>query len=345
MKAVAETIRERHGYINLLVNNAGLAKNFLPKLPGPGEVDMKKYQEMLWNAGSPQDFSAAFDVNVSAVWYTAVAFLDLLDAGNKRGNTPGVTSQILTVASGGAFRKDDKVFSVPYTLSKSAATHLGKMLAHFLKDWQIRSNVIAPGIFPSGVCVAFRRISRPCGLWTLTDSPRNGRRSNIRRVREGRCPHAPSGYDGRYGRTHTLLDQQGKRVALHRRSRVVVNMINVSFAGGSLYERHCPAYRRRPSAPLPLKLLKHDSRHDFVAAPGAHPYDYDVWIGSLGTVHTHLSMHRLSATVSADACIAIHTHSPSALIKKAYRIACFASLHPTMPVRRPISNARTSLPA
>lgn len=149
MKAVAETIRERHGYINLLVNNAGLAKNFLPKLPGPGEVDMKKYQEMLWNAGSPQDFSAAFDVNVSAVWYTAVAFLDLLDAGNKRGNTPGVTSQILTVASGGAFRKDDKVFSVPYTLSKSAATHLGKMLAHFLKDWQIRSNVIAPGIFPS----------------------------------------------------------------------------------------------------------------------------------------------------------------------------------------------------
>ncbi|KAI0754592.1 NAD-P-binding protein [Daedaleopsis nitida] len=149
MRAVAETVRTRHGYINLLVNNAGLAKNFLPKLPGPGEVDMKKYQELLWNAGSPQEFTSAFDVNVSAVWYTALAFLDLLDAGNKRGNTPGVTSQILTVASGGAFRKDDKVFSVPYTLSKSAATHLGKMLAHFLKDWQIRSNVIAPGIFPS----------------------------------------------------------------------------------------------------------------------------------------------------------------------------------------------------
>ncbi|PIL35180.1 hypothetical protein GSI_02970 [Ganoderma sinense ZZ0214-1] len=149
MQAVAETIRERHGYINLLVNNAGLAKNFLPKLPGPGEVDIKKYQEMLWNAGTPQDFSDAFDVNVSAVWYNAVCFLDLLDAGNKRNNTPGVSSQILTVASGGAFRKDDKVFSVSYTLSKSAATHLGKMLAHFLKDWQIRSNVIAPGIFPS----------------------------------------------------------------------------------------------------------------------------------------------------------------------------------------------------
>lgn len=161
MRAVAETVRTRHGYINLLVNNAGLAKNFLPKLPGPGEVDMKKYQELLWNAGSPQEFTSAFEVNVSAVWYTALAFLDLLDAGNKRQNVPGVTSQILTVASGGAFRKDDKVFSVPYTLSKSAATHLGKMLAHFLKDWQIRSNVIAPGIFPSGACHLSRPWDRP----------------------------------------------------------------------------------------------------------------------------------------------------------------------------------------
>ena len=150
MRAVAQTVRERHGFINLLVNNAGLAKNFLPKLPGPGEVDMKKYQELLWNAGTPQDFADSFDVNVSAVWYNTVCFLDLLDAGNKRGNMPGVSSQILTVSSGGAFRKDDKVFSVSYTLSKSAATHLGKMLSHFLKDWQIRSNVIAPGIFPSG---------------------------------------------------------------------------------------------------------------------------------------------------------------------------------------------------
>ncbi|KAI0351408.1 NAD-P-binding protein [Trametes cingulata] len=149
MQAVAETVRQRHGYVNLLVNNAGMAKSLLPKLPGPGEVDIKKYQELLWNAGSPNEFSRAFDVNVTSAWYCAVAFLDLLDAANKRGNTPGVTSQIITVTSGGAFRKDDKVFSVPYTLSKSAATHLGKMLAHFLKDWNIRSNIIAPGIFPS----------------------------------------------------------------------------------------------------------------------------------------------------------------------------------------------------
>ncbi|OBZ71609.1 Rhamnolipids biosynthesis 3-oxoacyl-[acyl-carrier-protein] reductase [Grifola frondosa] len=149
LQRIAEIIKRKHGFINLLVNNAGVANNILPKLPGPGEADIKTYQNILWNAGTPKEFSDAFDVNVTAVYYCTVCFLELLHAGNKRGNLHGVTSQVLTVTSGGAFRKDDKVFSVSYTLSKVAATHLSKMLSHFLRDWKIRSNVIAPGIFPS----------------------------------------------------------------------------------------------------------------------------------------------------------------------------------------------------
>ncbi|THH30574.1 hypothetical protein EUX98_g3616 [Antrodiella citrinella] len=145
--SVVETVKKRHGYVNLLVNNAGVANNLLPKLPTPADSDIKTYQDTLWNAGTPEEFGRSFEVNTTAIWYTTVAFLELLDAGNKRSNMKGVTSQVITVASGGAFRKDDKVFSVSYTLSKTAATHLGKMLANFLKDWQIRSNVIAPGMW------------------------------------------------------------------------------------------------------------------------------------------------------------------------------------------------------
>lgn len=144
-----EIIKTRHGYINLLVNNAGVALNLLPKLPTPKDGDIKSYQQALWNAGSSSDFSKTFEVNTTAIWYTTVAFLELLDAGNKRGNAKGMTSQVISVTSGGGFRKDEKVYSMSYTLSKAAATHLGKMLAHFLKDWNIRSNVIAPGVFPS----------------------------------------------------------------------------------------------------------------------------------------------------------------------------------------------------
>ena len=216
MLAVADTVRQRHGHLNLLVNNAGLASNFLPKLPGPGEVDIKKYQELLWTAGAPADFAAAFDVNVSAAWYASLAFLDLLDAGNRRGNTPGVTSQILTVSSGGGFRKDDKVFSVPYTLSKAAATHLGKMLAHFLKDWQIRSNVIAPGIFPSGASAAQAEATPPArpARRAAADAHarplrRDGRRPDLGRVRPRGRPPPPRGHHRRHGRPRPLPREQG----------------------------------------------------------------------------------------------------------------------------------------
>ncbi len=147
--ALVETVKARHGFINLLINNAGVANNILPKLPIPGKADITTYQQALWNAGTPQKFAESFQVNTSAVWYTTVAFLELLDAGNKKENMRDVPSQVISITSGGGFRKDDKVFSMSYTLSKTAATHLGKMLAHFLKDWNIRSNVVCPGIFPS----------------------------------------------------------------------------------------------------------------------------------------------------------------------------------------------------
>lgn len=154
--AVAERVRTRHGYINLLVNNAGVSPDCLPHLPGPDQTNIKDYQNILWNAGTPETFAKTFDVNVTGAWNCTVCFLDLLHAGNEKNNMPDVKSQIITVTSGGGFRKDDKVFSVSYTLSKAAAMHLGKMLTHFLKDWQIRSNIIAPGIFPSGellICI------------------------------------------------------------------------------------------------------------------------------------------------------------------------------------------------
>ena len=150
IEALVNTVKERHGYLNLLVNNAGVALNMLPRsLPRPPNADITELQQALL-PGTHDDFAMAFNVHTTAAYYCSVYFLELLDAGNKRGNAPpGVTSQIITIASGGGFRKDDTVFSVSYTLSKAAAIHLGKLLAGFLKDWQIRSNVICPGIFPS----------------------------------------------------------------------------------------------------------------------------------------------------------------------------------------------------
>jgi len=188
--ALAESVKARHGYIDLLVNNAGIARNLYqhpmpspsgtcstnpPSPPGspasgPSIPSIKAFQNALWDTGSPEDFAETFATNVTAVYYTTIAFLDLLHQGNMRQHQnnihdfishpdlasnsslprpPCYSSQVLSISSSGSFRYDDKVLSPSYTLSKSACTHLGKLLANLLSPWGIRSNVLAPGVWPT----------------------------------------------------------------------------------------------------------------------------------------------------------------------------------------------------
>jgi NAD(P)-dependent dehydrogenase (short-subunit alcohol dehydrogenase family) len=72
---------------------------------------------------------------------------------------PQPASQVITISSSGAFRLDARVLSISYTMAKSATTHLGRLLANLLADWGIRSNVLCPGVFPSGEHLLFWAIS------------------------------------------------------------------------------------------------------------------------------------------------------------------------------------------
>ncbi|KAK1227331.1 hypothetical protein PQX77_009653 [Marasmius sp. AFHP31] len=180
---IVDTIKDRHGYIDLLVNNAGVARNlYSHPLPTPSQEStppesipspppspsssrkapsIRSFQAALWDSGSPQDFADTFATNVTAVYYTTVAFLDLLHQGNLRKQPadynplvgipplPTHTSQVLSISSSGSFRIDPKILSMSYTLSKNACTHLGKCMANLLAPWGIRSNVLAPGVWPS----------------------------------------------------------------------------------------------------------------------------------------------------------------------------------------------------
>ncbi|KAJ6584509.1 hypothetical protein B0H19DRAFT_980134 [Mycena capillaripes] len=176
--SLVDEVNNRHGYIDLLVNNAGIARNLYEHpLPSPGDSSpvsqspdpsgsapsvpcIKSFQASLWDSGSPEDFAETFATNVTSVYYTTVAFLDLLYQGNVRKlekspspmgrpRPPQHSSQVLAVSSSGGFRLDAKILSPSYTLAKAACTHLGKLLANLLAPWGIRSNVIAPGVFPS----------------------------------------------------------------------------------------------------------------------------------------------------------------------------------------------------
>ncbi|KAF8882031.1 hypothetical protein CPB84DRAFT_1871598 [Gymnopilus junonius] len=164
---IVDAVRSRHGYIDVLINNAGIARNLFPHpLPspedepdiahppsppasptrGPSAPSIKAFQSALWDSGSPEDFAESFLTNVTAVYYTTI-IIPAPDRGLSR--PPYHTSQVLSVSSSGSFRLDAKVLSPSYTLSKSACTHLGKLMANLLAPWGIRSNVLAPGVWPS----------------------------------------------------------------------------------------------------------------------------------------------------------------------------------------------------
>jgi len=158
--AVAQVVRARHGFVNLLVNNAGVALGLVQRREHYG--DIRVLQDILWESAASADYAQSFEVNVTGAYFCTVAFLDLLHRGNERAPHAGVTSQVITVSSAGAFRRDEHVYSIPYTLSKVASVHMGKLLTNILGEWKIRSNVIAPGVFPTGQsCPVSRGLPMP----------------------------------------------------------------------------------------------------------------------------------------------------------------------------------------
>ena len=141
LAAAAAHVERETGYINLLVANAGIMG---PQVGGlKKDASVRELQEFLWNWDAGE-FSRTYEVNNTAVFFTAVAFLGLLDKGNQKGNVEGVSSQIIVTASiAGLLRIVITGFA--YVTSKAAAVSMTKALATVLAPHGIRANAIAPG--------------------------------------------------------------------------------------------------------------------------------------------------------------------------------------------------------
>ncbi|OKL63813.1 hypothetical protein UA08_00410 [Talaromyces atroroseus] len=144
-------------YIDLLIANSGTLGPRNPPIQTAdgGIATLEQYREQLWSV-SMEDMTQTMHVNVTGAYFTAVAFLPLLDAANKRRppQVPGsgVLSPprpqiIITSSIGGFMRKVSTGFA--YQASKAAVTSLIKTLSTSLLDYDIRVNGIAPGIYPS----------------------------------------------------------------------------------------------------------------------------------------------------------------------------------------------------
>jgi THO complex subunit 3 len=172
MKAAAAQIKKDVGYVDVLINNAGVIG---PK--NGQEIYKSESIEQLADAmvSGWDGWQSAMAINTQAVIGVSATFLPLLEAANiRRGWTPGKVTgtgnarqrdtsklsnlgidadddrmaQIITVASVASYMRWVSA-GLAYNASKSAAAHLGKMMATFLSEWGIRSNIICPGPYPS----------------------------------------------------------------------------------------------------------------------------------------------------------------------------------------------------
>lgn len=136
----AEQIKAEAGFLNLLICNSGISGPH----PGPftKETTLEDFAARNMALGF-DDYVQTFAVNTAAVWFTTMAFLPLLDAGNKKGNVAQTSQVIITSSIAGLNKLAPGGWA--YGQSKAAAIHAMKHLAAVLPQWHIRANCIAPG--------------------------------------------------------------------------------------------------------------------------------------------------------------------------------------------------------
>lgn len=123
---LVETVRQRSGRLDVLVNNAGAT--------GHGRID--EY--------SPGEFDRILTVNVKAVFALTQAFLALLRASSD-GDHP---ARVINVGSITGLRPPP-MENYAYSASKAAVHMLTKHLALALARDRITVNAVAPGPFPT----------------------------------------------------------------------------------------------------------------------------------------------------------------------------------------------------
>ncbi|MCJ1435016.1 hypothetical protein MMC27_004386 [Xylographa pallens] len=140
ISSIAEQIKNEVGYINVLIANSGIGG---PQTRAATTAkSIEEYQYVLWGP-SFEEYTQTFAVNASGVYFSIVAFLGLLDAGNQKGNVEQRSQVIATSSIAGFNRQTPGGYA--YGQSKAATTLMMKQLATSLVPYRIRANVICPG--------------------------------------------------------------------------------------------------------------------------------------------------------------------------------------------------------
>lgn len=121
LASAVSAISSQTGFINLLIANSGITG---PSLDGLAkDASLAEFRNFHWNQ-DVNAFNQTYAVNTSAVFFTIIAFLELLDKGNKQGNVDQ-KSQVIATSSIGAFNRVP-LAGYAYGSSKAAVVHMLK---------------------------------------------------------------------------------------------------------------------------------------------------------------------------------------------------------------------------
>ena len=154
LQSAVDVITKEVGFINLLIANSGI---YGPPKSFAATDTIQDIRKRLFEEVSMESFTEAFHVNVTGAYFTLLAFLELLDAGNKKAleggfgapanpgsKIPSIQSQVVITSSVSGFSRNSG--SCPaYAGSKAAITHLAKHASTNLASHGIRVNALAPG--------------------------------------------------------------------------------------------------------------------------------------------------------------------------------------------------------
>ncbi|KAI4241015.1 MAG: hypothetical protein LQ352_007514 [Teloschistes flavicans] len=145
LEKLVQELSAKEKHLNLLVANAGISG---PK-GIPSASDAAQLSADLWTAESPPEWADVFNTNVTAVYFTTLAFLPLLQASQKHHPAHAARSPSVIVISSmsGLMRHSQGHFA--YNAAKGATVHLAKLMSAEFEKANVRVNSIAPGYFPS----------------------------------------------------------------------------------------------------------------------------------------------------------------------------------------------------